>query len=210
MLDSARQKRDQLRFRRRYGFWPPPAWSDMSGYEPLMDAIIENGVLGVPGDFVEIGAPLGGGSYKLARLLERTNKRLIVVDVFDPEFDRTTCESGATMASVYAGQLRGRSQLEVFKQVTRGLPNITTMVGDSASVALPTPLAFGFIDGNHDAAYVRGDFERIWDQLSPGGLVAFHDYDHDLPHVTRTIHELVGEHASEIKRAWAKHILFFA
>ena len=116
------------------------------------------------------------------------------------------------MADVYAGRMAGRSgtQLEIFKSVTGGLSNITTIIGDSAEVELPIDrLAFGYIDGNHDAAYVRSDFEMIWTRLSPGGLVAVHDYDHDLPEVTRTVHELIGDHAPSIHRVWAHHIVFF-
>ena len=60
IVDRLRKQRDRIRFRRRYGFPPPPDWSDQSGYEPLMDAILSRGVLKVPGDFVEIGALLRG------------------------------------------------------------------------------------------------------------------------------------------------------
>jgi predicted O-methyltransferase YrrM len=181
----------------------------MSGYEVLLDAIRTRGVLDVPGDFVEIGAFLGGGTYKLARFAP--HKRVVVLDVFDPTFDLTECDSGQTMSDVYAERVNGRNQREVFDEVTAGLPNVEVLVGDSAKVELPCEqVAFAFIDGNHDAAYVRSDFEKVWAKLSPGGLVAFHDYDHDLPDVTRTIHEEVGEHADEIARAWPEHIVFFA
>ena len=66
--------------------------------------------------------------------------------------------------------------------MTAGLDNIRVIVGDSAEVDLPAEqVAFAFIDGNHAATYVRSDFEKVWKLLSAGGLVAFHDYDHDLP-----------------------------
>jgi hypothetical protein len=100
--DRARAIRDARRFSQRYGFTPPPAWAGMSSYETLLDEILECGLLDVPGDFVEIGAFLGGGSYKLASLLKRApEKCLFVLDVFDPAFDKTECDSGLRMRDVY-------------------------------------------------------------------------------------------------------------
>jgi hypothetical protein len=211
-------KRYSERYIARYGFPPPPDWSDMSGYETLLDAILERDILDVPGDFVEIGAFLGGGSYKLGRLLaRRPEKRLIVVDVFDPSFDETECDRGLTMAEIYAEWSRERvgndvaNQRRIFDSVTAGLANVEVVVGDSASVELPADrVAFGFIDGNHSAAYVRSDFEMIWDRISPGGIVAFHDYGHDINEVTETIHQLVGERADELSRIWVEGEFFFA
>ena len=82
-------------------------------------------------------------------------------------------------------------------------PNVVTTAGDSATVALPTDrLAFTHIDGSHDPAYVRSDFERTWAITVPGGVVAFDDYGYDLPEVTAEIDELRDEHAGEIAEFW--------
>jgi hypothetical protein len=216
VLERAREIRDTALYRRRYGFEPPPVWTDLTHYEPLIDAIVERGILDVPGDFVEIGAFLGGGTYKLAKLLERRPaKRLVVMDIFHPDVDVTECSEGIAMRDVYADWTKqrtgGRNQREVFDEVTRGLGNIDVVVGDTALTKIPSArIAFAFIDGNHDPAYVRSDFEKVWAKLSPGGLVAFHDYGFNLPQVTEAIHRLIGEHAAGLSRVWPEDLIMFA
>ena len=134
----------------------------MSGYHTLLTAILERGILDVPGDFVEIGAFVGGGSYQLASLLKRRpEKLLIVIDVFDSTLDTTTCDSGLMMSDIYARWLServGGSQRNTFDRVTAGLDNIQVVAGNSAEVELPTDsVSFAYIDGGHtpDATSAR-------------------------------------------------------
>lgn len=54
--------------------------------------------------------------------------------------------------------------------------------------AAPTGLNWLFIDGGHDYATARSDFEKYGALVNPGGIVAFHDIK---PH-----------HASEVGRLW--------
>jgi SAM-dependent methyltransferase len=196
-----------LRFRRRWGFAPPPQWSDWVGYEVLLEEIERFGLDRLDGDVLEIGAFLGGGSAKLSGWfgLRSPQKRVIVVDVFDPNFDSTTTVEGWAMHDLYASALDGRSQRAVFDEVTRSCGNLTVISGDSTSIDLPaTRLAFAFVDGSHVPEDVRSDFKRVWERLSPGGIVAFHDYGADLPGVTRTLHGCIGTHADEIERIWTR------
>lgn len=201
----ARDRINASLFRLRWGVPAPPAWSDLTGYELLLGTLVRRGVLDVEGDVVEIGAFLGGGTYKLAKLLERRapGKTVVAVDVFDPGFDLTASTFGRTMAETYGEVLAGRSQRAIYDEVTAGCGNLVTLAGDSARVELPVArVAYAHIDGNHDPAYVRSDFELVWEKLSPRGLVSFDDYGADLPQVTQTIHALVGEHADEIAEVW--------
>lgn len=202
---AERRVRNGLTFRARFGFAPPPHWSDLSGYERLLSVILREGLCRVPGDFVEIGAFLGGGTYKLANLLaiHAPEKKLYTIDVFQAARDPTRCTAGDSMAEIYARALRGRDQWTIYKELTRDCANLVTIVGDSAAIELPCQsIAFGYVDGNHDPAYVRSDFHLVWDRLSPGGIVAFDDYGFDLPEVTRTIDALTKEHAPSIARKW--------
>ena len=190
-------------FVEKYGFDPPPEWSDLSGYEPLLDLIVSDGIHLIPGDFVEIGVLLGGGTYKLSKLLERLapSKRLYAIDIFDPDTDHTQCSSGLSMAEIYREKLADRNQRDVYDEITGGCANLVTLVGDSMHIDLPCEaVAFSYIDGSHEAEHVRGDFGLIWERLSPGGVVVFDDYGHDIPDVTRVVHELIGEHARQIQR----------
>lgn len=202
---GARRLRTALTFRARFGFEPPPYWSDLSGYENLLKVIIKNRLCEMDGDFVEIGAFLGGGTYKLCKLAELRSpgKKVYSLDIFQAATDQTACALGDTMATIYQKALRGRDQLAVYREVTAGCGNLVTIVGDSAKVALPaTRVAFGYIDGNHDPEYVKSDFNLLWSRLVPGGILAFDDYGFDLPDVTKTIDGLVAERRAQIARTW--------
>lgn len=202
----------RAQFRLKYGFVPPPEGTDLVGYETLIDCL--DGLLDLPGDVVEIGAFCGGGTYTVASFLARRSfqKTVYVIDCFNTEFDKTECTAGVQMAQLYAGILNGRSQREVFRRVTGGLKNIVVIEDDSKLVRLPTELVcFAFVDGNHSPEYVRNDFELVWRKLVPEGVVAFHDYGHDLPQVTSALDDLCLLHKGEIFRLRvdsAKHILF--
>jgi SAM-dependent methyltransferase len=204
---------DAARFRRRWGFHPPPKWSDWVGYETLLEEIERNRIDSVDGDALEIGALLGGGTVKLCGWFARhaAGKRVIAVDVFDPSFDPTTTAEGWPMGTLYAKSLNGRNQRELFDEVTRGSANLVVVTGDSTSVDFGTErLAFAFVDGSHVAEDVRSDFERVWERLAPGGIAAFHDYGGNLPGVTRTLHSCIGQHADEIVRVWTREpVLLF-
>ncbi len=192
-------------FRRLYGFDPPPRWSDLTGYEDLLEALVREGTLELDGDVVEIGAFLGGGTYKLSKLIERRSpdKRVFAIDVFDASLDATTGLLGLEMSELYRRALEGRDQRAAYEEVVADCSNVRTIQGDSAAVEIPTDrLAFGFIDGNHDPEYVRGDFETLWGRLVPGGVIGFDDYGSDLPQVTRAIHRILGDYADEISRTW--------
>lgn len=195
------------RFRRRWGFAPPPPWSDSVGYEVLLDEIERHGLEHVPGDVLEIGALLGGGTAKLCGWFgsRAPSKHVIAVDVFDPEFDPTTTVEGWTMRELYAHRIGDRDQRAVFDDITRGCANLVVVAGDSTSVEIPTgTLAFAFVDGSHVPDDVRSDFELVWSRLAPGGIAAFHDYGADLPEVTATLDGCLAARAADIDRSWTR------
>jgi hypothetical protein len=178
---------------RRAPGWPPPG-SDLVGYEVLVKFIRRHGLHRLPGDFVEIGAFLGGGTYKLARLARECGELVWVVDIFDPSFDTTQNLAGFRMCELYQRHLAGRSQECIFYEVNKkNLEYLRVLKSDSKQVKFPTGVrfAFGFIDGNHDPAYVENDFYLVWEKLVPGGAVGFHDYKGDRPQVTAKIEELI-------------------
>ncbi len=196
---------ERLRYKRARGFEPPPRWSEITGYEPMLDVL--RSLRDVPGDVLEIGVLAGGGTYKLARTApERT---IIAVDIFDLNFDDTPSQDGSKMAEIYDRHFKGAgfegTQREVFDRITAGLGNLTVIAGDSTQVEIPADrLVLSFVDGHHAPEYVRKDFHTAWSRTSPGGVVVMHDYGADLPEVTLAIHELIGEHAREIERTWTE------
>jgi hypothetical protein len=205
LQDGLRARIRAFRFRRRWGFPPPPPWADTVGYEVLLEEIEHNELDRVDGDALEIGVLLGGGTAKLCGWFGRyaADKRVIAVDVFDPDFDPTTTVQGWTMRELYARRIGNRQQREVFDEVTRGCANLLVIAGDSTSTQIPSErLAFAFVDGSHVPDDVRSDFELVWARLSPGGVAAFHDYGGDLPAVTETLDACVEKYAAGIDRVW--------
>ena len=214
MAQPLRQAQERLRtrlqaarFRRRWGFSPPPAWADSVGYEVLLEEIERHRLDRVEGDALEIGVLLGGGTAKLCGWFAHNapGKRVFAVDVFDPDFDPTSTVQGWTMRELYAIRVGDRSQRAVFDEVTRGYENLVVIAGDSTSTPLPTDrLAFAFVDGSHVPADVKSDFELVWDRLAPGGVAAFHDYGSDLQEVTETLDACVHARVEQIDEIWTR------
>jgi len=178
----------------------------MSGYETVLDFLKMHNTYRIPGDVVEIGAFLGGGTYKLCKFYERyaSNKKIYVVDIFDPDFDSSECLQGIRMREIYTEQMmsfEGKSQADIFRSVTTSCRNLELLIGDSKHIKLPcSRISFAFIDGNHSPEYVANDFYKVWELLSPQGVVAFDDYGDDLPRVTQAINTLIGKESARIMR----------
>ncbi len=194
----------------------PPARTDFVGYETIIDFIKANAILSVEGDLVDIGAFLGGGTRKLSKFLtkNRSKKTLYAIDIFNPTVDQTRDTEDIAMATYYQRILdahAGKSQWEIFSQTIKGCKNIVVINGDTKDIELISRLCFGFINGGHEPQYAENDFYLVWNKLSSGGAVAFHDYEHKLPETTAKIKQLVSRHAFEIEKTYHdknKHILF--
>jgi hypothetical protein len=185
---------------------------DFVGYETLVDFINMHHLCRLEGDIVEIGAFVGGGTVKLAKLAHAYSKKVFVIDIFDPLADRTAIPDGTTMSDIYLAFLEGRPQYQAYCENTRNYDNVVTVKEDSKKVKFASNqrFMFGFIDGNHQPDYVRNDFLLVWDHLVSGGVVGLHDYKSELPDVTRTIDSLLDEKKREIKntvKIGEKHIL---
>jgi Methyltransferase domain len=178
--------------------------NEFSAYEDLLNYVEANHSYELPGDFLEIGAFMGGGSARLAKYASQHNKGLIVIDLFDPSFDDTPNVRGQSMSSLYRRALGRKNQREIFDSNTRQYKNIVVYAEDSAKVKLPpeTQLCFSYLDGGHDPEYVKSDFYLAWNKTVSGGAVAFHDYVEsggDLPQVTDAINGLIATNKSAIR-----------
>jgi hypothetical protein len=193
-------------FIKKYGFMPPPDYSDSSGYEIILDFLRKHKIYEIDGDVVEIGVFLGGGTYKLCKFYEKISpvKSIYAVDIFDPEFDNTLCCDGQKMNNLYKTHLDnigGTSQIDIFESVTKRCRNMKLLIGDSKDIVLPcSKVSFAYIDGNHSSEYVMSDFYKIWEKLAHGGVIALDDYGYDLPNVTETINKIIGRESANIKK----------
>jgi SAM-dependent methyltransferase len=176
---------------------------DWAGYEILIKFLKEKELTRLPGDFIEIGSFVGGGTAKLARFAKKFGKKVYAIDVFDVYADKTKCARNVTMSDLYLQYLRriGMSQWQAYYYLTRGLSNVVTMRSDSMKVRFSPDkrLMFGFIDGNHAPEFVMNDFYLVWRNLTSRGVVAFDDYGDDLPQVTKTVDFLISKHQNEIE-----------
>jgi SAM-dependent methyltransferase len=178
---------------------------DFVGYEVLIDFIKQRALCKLEGDIIEIGAYMGRGTAKLAKLARRYGKKVYAIDVFDPNLDKTLSKGGIKAGDVYEAFLRGRSMLRAYQKSTRGFDNIITIREDSRKVSFPEKqrFIFGFIDGCHQQAYVENDFHLIWPHLVSGGVLGFHDYKFDdWPEVTKAIDKLIHAHKKEISEGY--------
>lgn len=178
--------------------------SDFSGYEVLINYLDANRIYELTGDFLEIGAFMGGGSAKLAAYAAKHNKKLFVIDLFDPDFDIAENVYGQSMGSLYRRALGRKSLRAIFDENTRFATNIVVYADDSKRVRLPadTQLCFSYVDGNHNPDYVRNDFYLAWDRTVSGGVIGVHDYVEsggDLPQVTATVDELIEANKGAIR-----------
>jgi len=178
---------------------------DFVGYEVLIDFIKQRALHKLEGDIIEIGAYMGRGTAKLAKLAQRYGRKVYAIDVFDPSLDRTMSKSGIKAGDVYEAFLKGRSMLEAYQESTRGFDNIITIREDSKKLVFPEEqkFIFGFVDGCHQQAYVENDFYVIWPHLVSGGVVGFHDYKFDdWPEVTKAADKLIHKHKREISEVY--------
>jgi predicted O-methyltransferase YrrM len=184
---------------------PEDDTDDFAGYEVLIDFVERLALCKLEGDIIEIGAYMGRGTAKLAKLARIYGKKVYAIDVFDPGLDKTLSKSGIKASDVYEAFLQGRSMFEVYQESTQGFDNIITIKKDSEKVSFSQEqqFIFGFIDGCHQQAYVENDFHLIWPHLVSGGALGFHDYKFDdWPEVTKVAHRLVREHKTEISEAY--------
>ena len=186
---------------------------DLVGYESLIDFIEKYKLYKLEGNILEIGSFLGGGTVKLALLVEKYKKKVYTVDIFDPDVDLSVNTDGLSMSEIYNLILQGKKQLSLFKKVIEGFDNIIVIHKDSKDLTSgkEEKFLFTFIDGNHTPFYIWNDFKLSWNNTVSGGVVAFHDYRGDLPETTSAIEEIRDKYKKEIERTeeiYEKKILF--
>jgi len=120
----------------------------------------------------------------------------------------------ATMYHNVLSRYNGKTQFEVFSEITKNCRNIQVIKADSKKASISaSKLSFALIDGNHDPEYVESDFNLIWNKLPSGGGIALHDFEGDLPQTTAKIKELITRHNDQIssvlqeKQKWLVYLI---
>lgn len=148
-----------------------------------------------PGDVLEIGVLVGEGTRELAEAYpERT---VYALDIFDIEADKTVTADGGRVAELYRTALAGRDQWSAFAESTAGLRNVTAIAGDSRDEEWPEgDLFLVVIDGGHSREVVEHDLRQAIRRRAR--YIAVHDYNHDLPEVTKVVNRLAKKHGYAI------------
>jgi len=107
-----------------------------------------------PQRVLEIGSWHGG---TLKQWIESATHDAVVVSIDTGTLDQW--DAWAQAAGVQLIRLTGRSQDQAIVEAARGYG----------------PYDFAFIDGAHDEASVKADFENYRPMMAPGGVMAFHD-----------------------------------
>ncbi len=126
--------------------------------------------MNLPGDFVECGVYEGFSSAVLARYLDfgKSDKRLWLYDLFDH-----TAETSGTQMPAHGVGLTARVT-ERFSN----FPNVRIMPGmipASFDAGIPDRIAWFHLDLNDAVSETRA-LERLFERLSPGGVLVLDDY----------------------------------
>lgn len=149
----------------------------------------------IEGDIVELGCYVGESSKYLMKTLVETKstKKLYVYDSFEglPNLSKWEENSGWVSGTLKTSQ---DVLIENFKQNNLPIPNIhKDWFKNIPSNKLPEKISFAFLDGDfYDSIY--DSLTKIYDRVSDGGYICFHDYERfDLPGVRAAIEDFFNE-----------------
>jgi O-methyltransferase len=161
----------------------------------LNDSINQN----IEGDITEFGCYVGESSkYLMKTLLENnSDKKLYVYDSFEGLPPLSKWEEGSGWR---AGTLKSTEEILTSNFINNKLP--TPIIHkdwfkDVPEDKLPEKISFAFLDGDfYDSIY--DSLNKIFDRVSDGGYICFHDYQRaDLPGVRAAIEDKFKERGVE-------------
>ena len=166
-----------------------PGWFNIDDLAHFTLVLETQTTSGMHGDLLEIGCYHGRSAAVLAMHL-RAGERLFLADAFDlplsdPYGDTPTPE-------------------QVWRNLAVAVPNlprerVSIQRAYSCDLQLPPDVhvRFAHIDGGHDATTVGEDLALCAKRLTPGGVMALHDYAHpQYPGVTEAVAEFLASEAS--------------
>jgi cephalosporin hydroxylase len=172
-----------------------PGWTDDNLLRVYQDAVDE----GRDGDvFVELGVAFGRSlAYMCERIMASgKNLRVVGIDSFEvthwrePELTAIVEKSGSPFTACLDMLRTHRAAM--------AYANIIKSTGSVMAAQWMGPLRFCFIDGDHSRESVAADIADWWPLVSPGGVLAGHDYGASHPGVEEAVragfpkHEVVG------------------
>lgn len=139
---------------------------------------------------VEVGVDRGDFAWHFMRTWR--GRTLFLVDPYSPDEDRPYGRQGDLALAV--------AQLSVY------CPRIKFVMAPSVEAVsiLPAglPVDFVYIDAMHDYESVKTDIATWWRRLSPGGILAGHDYHYEFPGLIRAVDEFADANQLAIYHTW--------
>lgn len=145
---------------------------------------------------VEIGSYHGRSTALIASVLDTLggSRRVVAIDPHEgriSESGRPDAQRSPTWDSFH-DNLRQLGLLDI----------VDVRRARATDVLWTEPVGFLFIDGLHDGASVRGDFDHFAPWVVSGGIVAFHDYSPNFPGVIEVVDDvLCGSEFEEVAHA---------
>ncbi len=150
------------------------------------------------GDILEIGVLRGELTVKLAELAAKHGRRVFAVDICDLSAD--PMQTKWNYLDYYKSMATADQEATIRQAIDR-FSNVIFIKIDSAKITFKPEQKFAatVIDGCHEPEHMKGDFRLAWRHLSPGGLIAMHDYHGDLPpEFSKAVDEVITEVLLEV------------
>ena len=132
--------------------------------------------LGIAGPGIEIGVHSG----IFAEHMLKGWSKMTAYHAIDPWSDPHSDENKAykEFKNLNFDQIHGRMNQAIFRTRPWGerVMMWRNLSGNAASHFVDSSMAFIYVDGNHDYLPVVEDLRNYWPKLSPGGILAGHDY----------------------------------
>ena len=158
-------------------------------------------VLGVPGDFVELGCYKGDTSLLLADVLKDLDKRLWIYDSFEGLPEKSNFDNSPLGEEFKKGELSvtKREVKERFLRAGLKVPVIKKgWFADFSDDDLPKGIAFCFLDGDFYES-IRDGLGLVEDKMSEDAVLIVHDYNNPaLPGVKKAVDEWVGTRGLQV------------
>ena len=148
------------------------------------------------GTFVEVGSWKGRSTSFIGRICNANQTRLVCVDHWQGSSD--------TLATRYASVLAQEDVEQTFHANMKALGiSVEAMKASSVDAAArfePRSVERIFLDGSHDRASVMEDLVVWSERLSPGGVLAGHDYSIKHPDLCAVVDRFCLERGLRVNR----------
>ncbi len=162
-------------------------------------------VMGVEGDFVEMGCYKGDTSLMLAEVVEKSvenpKKRLWIYDSFEGLPEKTGSDESILGKDFVPGALTvsKREVKERFLRAGLKVPIIKKAWFDELTFSdMPEKIAFAFLDGDFYES-IRDSLKLVGPLMGAGGMIIIHDYNNPaLPGVKKAVDEWIGTRGLQV------------